>query len=392
MNRNPGPSVRLAAVGDVALGGEYLAQRRPRGAPLTYPFSPLASSLQGTDVLLVNLEGPIGAEGVPREGRSSLIYNEPEVLDWLSSFPVCVCTLANNHVMDYGAEALRRTQEILSARGIAFVGSGMDAVEASRELRLTVKDLRLAILAFTTDEPHVGSMVAGLSSPGSNGLPDREEVCARVRQLAADVDLIIVLLHWGHEYFHYPSPAQVKYSRSLTAAGAALVIGHHPHVQQGCEQIGDSVVCYSLGNLLLPEMRAENGRPQYRKPTTKQFSILHAELRKDRVVNWKLEGGRCDRGYNLFPYTGNKAARFASALEEMSKPLKRSDYDEFWSSYSLKRVQALQKEALRDGMAKLWMMDLKTIVQTTSSADIRRCMSRLASAVGWRKGRRTNVT
>src|SRR5688500_15521839 len=98
------PTLRITVTGDLALGGEYLQRARPSNLPLIYPFSTLQGSLASTELLIVNLEGPLGTGGVPRAGRSALLHNDPEVLDWLGSFPTCVCVLANNHMMDYGEE------------------------------------------------------------------------------------------------------------------------------------------------------------------------------------------------------------------------------------------------------------------------------------------------
>lgn len=386
---NSDSSLQLAVLGDAALGGEFIIRHRPEGVSLTYPFQTLAESLENVDVLIVNLEGPIGNEGTARKGRSSLLYNEPEILDWLSSFPCCVCTLANNHALDFGPEALLRTQQMLRSRGVHFLGAGANDLEAGRELKLTVKGFTLGLLAFTTDEPHVGAVLADSSRPGSAGWPGEEEACARVRALAAETDLAGVLLHWGREYFHYPAPAQVRCARSLVAAGAGLVVGHHPHVQQGCEQIGGSVICHSLGNLFLPEMKAVSGRIQYRKAVTKQFAILHAEIVRSKLVaSWKLSGGRCDRTYHLIPYRGAVAERFEAQIEELSEPLRSPDYAQFWSGYSACRMRELRQEEVRDAIAKLWMIDLKTLAKTVSFGDVRRSFSRAARIALGRNGRR----
>jgi poly-gamma-glutamate synthesis protein (capsule biosynthesis protein) len=390
MNLASDSSLRLAVVGDLALGGEFIAQGRPEGSSLTYPFRALAEPLQDVDILIVNLEGPIGNEGTARKGSSSLLYNEPDVLDWLSSFPCCVCTLANNHALDFGPEALFRTQEMLRSRGVHFLGAGSNDLEAGRELTLTVNGITIGLLAFTTSEPHVGAVLAGPSSPGSSALPGEEEACARVQVLAAETDLAGVLLHWGHEYFHYPSPPQVRFARSLVLAGARLVVGHHPHVQQGCEQIGGNLICHSLGNLLLPEMRAISGRIQYRKPVTKQFAILRAEVERSKIAFWSISGGRCDRAYNLVPYQGTVAERFKARIEELSAPLRSPDYEQFWPKYLSRRIGELRREELRDTIAKFWMTDLKTLAKTVSFGDVHRSICRAARiAFGRNSARRS---
>jgi hypothetical protein len=377
MSNDSFKSARLAFMGDLALGGEFVHRARPCDVPLTYPFAKVNDGLCSADVVVVNLEGPIGTEGIPRAGRSALLHNDADILDWLAAFPCCVCTLANNHAMDYGVEALTRTQRMLSERGIHFVGAGIDCWEANRPLQIFVAGLKLSFLSFTSSEKHVGSVLAESSHPGTCGMQDQSMVCDSVSRLAREADAVIVLLHCGHEYFNYPTPEQISFTRKIVDAGAVLVVGHHPHVQQGCEVIDSSLVCHSLGNFFLPEMRGTNGRIQYRKPISKQFAILYAQLKSRRVAHWTLEGGRLDRRYHLVPYTGKEAARFAAESEAQSKPLTLADYQSFWATYSKCRAKELKREAIRDAAAKLLKNDLRTVLKTISPADFRRNIRRV---------------
>lgn len=378
-------SVRIVFTGDVALGGEFLERARPRNAPLTFPFTTINDTLSDADVVVVNLEGPIGTEGRPRPGRSALLFNDPAVLDWLAGFRCSVCCLANNHMMDYGPEALARTQRLLSERGIHHVGAGMNAEQAGKELRLTIRGLKLAILAFTTDEVHVGSVLAGASEPGSCGLPDEKILCDRVSRLAAETDAVIVLLHWGYEYFHYPAPVQVDLCRKLADAGARVVVGHHPHVQQGCETRGTSLIAYSLGNLLLPEMRSASGRLQYRKPVTRQYALLNTTILQGRLGEWQLSGGAWDSHYNLLPFREASAEQFTTRMSEMSEPFKLSNYGLFWDNYATRRRAELKSEEFRDALAKIGKTDFRTLLRTFSVRDLRRNFRRLAKLATGRK-------
>lgn len=369
--------VRIAIAGDVALGGEYVEQARPRGASLTYPFAPLRDLLTDVELLVVNLEGPIGTDGPPRAGRSALLYNDPAVLHWLSSFPCCVCTLANNHAMDYGAQALVRTQQFLQEYGIHCVGAGRDIHEARRSLQLEVNGVRLGFLAYTTEEPHVGSVIARESEAGSNGLPQIDVARKEVEALSSTVDFVVVLLHWGYEYYKYPTPMQVHFARELVHAGATLVAAHHPHVEQGWETHGSALICHSLGNLIVPEMRATSGRVQFRKPVSKQFAILRADIGPKQILRSHLHGGRCDRWYNLIPYGGDAADRFATELAQISQPLSRSDYDGFYEAYRHRRSRQLAREEIYDAFRKLRTMDPATFLSTAGMADVKRNFRRL---------------
>jgi len=67
----------------------------------------------------------------------------------------------------------------------------------------------------------------------------------------------VIFLHWGYEYTSRPSPLQRKMARDYVSHGCDLVIGHHPHVVQGAEVIGESHIYYSLGNFNFPPQRSD---------------------------------------------------------------------------------------------------------------------------------------
>jgi poly-gamma-glutamate synthesis protein (capsule biosynthesis protein) len=87
--------------------------------------------------------------------------------------------------------------------------------------------------------------------------PDRieEEVCAARKQ----ADVVIVSLHWGIEYARQPQESQRRIAHSLIDAGAALVIGHHPHTPQPVERHRHGLIAYSLGNFVF-DAAGEGGR------------------------------------------------------------------------------------------------------------------------------------
>jgi hypothetical protein len=370
--------LRIAFVGDLALSGEFIAAAKPSGASLLFPFSTLSEELDGIDVFFVNLEGPIGRDGKPRRGVTSHIYNEPEVLELLKRFPVCVCNLANNHVMDYGDGALLRTKNLLAENGIYCVGAGMNDQEASSLLTVDFQGHKLGFLGVTTDEPHVGSVLAEAGSAGCGALGSEEAILKRVSDSARQVDTLIVSIHWGHEYFNYPSPDQVSLGRLLLDSGATIVVGHHPHVPQGVERYGEGLVAHSLGNFLLPELRAISGRIQYRKPITKQYVLLEVEFYGNRVSNYVIQGGKCTRKYELVPFKGKDRERFKAFIEEISNALRLQEYDAFWERYKRRRIQQLQSEDLRDAIGKLLGNDLRVILSTFSIDDLKRNLGRLA--------------
>jgi poly-gamma-glutamate capsule biosynthesis protein CapA/YwtB (metallophosphatase superfamily) len=60
----------------------------------------------------------------------------------------------------------------------------------------------------------------------------------------------VVSLHWGEEFVSQPSRTEVALAHAVIEAGAALIVGHHPHVLRPVEQYRHGVIAYSLGNCL----------------------------------------------------------------------------------------------------------------------------------------------
>lgn len=376
------PSATVCVVGDVAFGGRLLERTHSRGVSLSHYFGPIEATFRKADMVIVNLEGPIGSNGTPRAERSAWLHNEPAILDWMAGLPCCICNLANNHALDYGPEGLHRTRRLLTERGILFLGAGDNAAEAGSALRIKSNGLTLGLLAFTTDEPHVGALLAGPSTSGCGGLPPPCCLFKQIQALSCEVDGVIILLHWGHEFYQFPTPRQVHLAHGMVEAGATLVVGHHPHVQQGCEKIGSSLISYSLGNLFLPDRLTPAGRVQYAKPVTRQFAILQACLSSQGVVHWCLHGGHRNRQNVLQPYRDLAAKRFATKMEMLSLPLKSFNYQNFWATYSGTRERQLRLEAVRDAFVKLLTTDILALLRTLSHRDIERNWRRLMELFG----------
>src|SRR5436190_22024034 len=103
---SPKQKIGLGFAGDLMLGGEPLQYARERGWAVTYPFKALSPALRALDILFVNLEGPLYENKAAALKKPLLLSNHPGVIEVLKLPKMCVCNLANNHILDYGPEAL----------------------------------------------------------------------------------------------------------------------------------------------------------------------------------------------------------------------------------------------------------------------------------------------
>ena len=152
--------------------------------------------------------------------------------------------------MDYGQEGMFETIDRLEGVGIVHHGVGHDASSACTPVILEREGQRIGLLAYC-DASCGAATPARPGSPGVAGL-DIDGCCAAIRSLRSEVGWVIVQIHWGQEMCRLPSPDSGA-ARSMVAAGADLILGHHPHILQPCGIAGVPVF-YSLGNFLFSEM------------------------------------------------------------------------------------------------------------------------------------------
>jgi poly-gamma-glutamate synthesis protein (capsule biosynthesis protein) len=250
----PPSDITIALVGDVMLARGVEAAIREYGqGDFQYPFLGIREQLQGYDLLFGNLEGPISDRGTDQLSRYSFRM-DPRALAGLTSAGFDIVNAANNHIGDWGTEAIQDTLGGLSREGIGYVGAGPTPADAYAPLLVTIADTRIAFLAFTES---LGGYANFPSGPAI-AVADEAKVRQSVERAESQADIVIVSSHFGEEYSAEPNEHQRKTARLAVDAGADLVVGHHPHVAQPIEKYGDSYIGYSLGNFVFDQDFSED--------------------------------------------------------------------------------------------------------------------------------------
>lgn len=210
-------------------------------------IEPIIPVLRGKRLIL-NLEGPV-LDGQPHEWVAKNPYkislnSDPEVIFALQKLGVAACGLANNHINDYVGSVVP-TIASLSAADIGYFGTGDRPVT-----EMESPGARWVVIGACSrlPEPRVDSDEVGpqLFSP-------QKMIDLIVNTRRENPEAVIVFyVHWGYELSLYPEPADREWAHRAIEAGANAVIGHHPHVVQGIERIGDGFIAYSLGNFIMP--------------------------------------------------------------------------------------------------------------------------------------------
>ena len=246
--------ITLALTGDVMLGrlmNDVLQERGPR-----YPWGGTLPLLREADLTLMNLECVIATGGRPWDRWPKVFHfrSDPVALEALQEAGTDFVSLANNHVLDYEEEALLEMLGRLDAAGIAHAGAGRDRDEAARPALLEAGGLRIAVLAFTDNEP---DWAATEDRPGTNYLPasTARATLDRVRQGIAEArrqgaDLVLVSNHWGPNMRERPAASFRRFARAVLEAGADLYWGHSSHLFQGVEIYQGKPIFYDAGDFV----------------------------------------------------------------------------------------------------------------------------------------------
>jgi poly-gamma-glutamate capsule biosynthesis protein CapA/YwtB (metallophosphatase superfamily) len=232
--------MKLALAGDTMLGRK-VAERIAADGPNGLVADEVAALTRDADLFILNLECCISARGTPwpDPGKPFFFRAPPAATEVLNRLGVDCVTLANNHALDYGPDALLDTLEHLSSAGIVWVGAGRDLEEARAPAVLEANGLRLAVLGCSDHPREYG---AQSDAPGiAYGLKWLPDAIAGL-----DADAVLVTPHWGPNMTMEPPRRVRRMAADLRAAGATLVAGHSAHVFHGVQ----SGVLYDLGDFL----------------------------------------------------------------------------------------------------------------------------------------------
>jgi AmmeMemoRadiSam system protein B len=233
----------LLFVGDLMLD-RYVKEKMGDQGP-SYSLSALAKEgfFSGYDIVSANLEGAVTdlGEHYPPVNKYDFAFDPYDVAA-LNEYYFNYFSIANNHILDQGKKGLDETRANLSALGFLFSGCSEGQVSSCSATSTLAGGRRIALLSFAAVY---------------RSLPEGQ-LLSMISKAGEESDLVVVNIHWGIEYEHQALSRQRDLAAKMAAAGADLIIGHHPHVVQGVELIGQTPVFYSLGNFLFDQTDAVN--------------------------------------------------------------------------------------------------------------------------------------
>ncbi len=275
--------ISVAVGGDIFANGRFYADDRP----ISPTFDDVTAITDAADVFFANYEMPLSTRGQPIEKLAN-IRADPMIAPDIGRLGLDIVSIANNHMMDYGPEAMADTIACLDAQGIAHVGAGPTIARAVEPVIVDVRGRRIGFLAFTclvapgagatdsgpgvapihvqsayeinpywqAEEPGEPAMVT-IRTFADAGEQAFAEEC--VRALRKEVDVLCLSLHWGYGGL---SSRIAEYQRPLghamIDAGADIILGNHVHAVQGVEWYRGKVILYSPGTFVGRQLPPES--------------------------------------------------------------------------------------------------------------------------------------
>ena len=242
-------SLSLIAGGDTVIHNEVLnyAKTADGGYDFTPFFTEIKDMVSSYDIAYYNQETVFGGKEI---GYSTYpMFNSPsEFGDAMIDTGFNMVSLANNHSYDRGEIAVRNSIKYWKSQDdIMFNGMAEDEEDRTNYMIFEKNNITYAMLAYTYG-------LNGFSLPsGKSYLVNvySDELAKKdIEALRDKVDVLIVAMHWGVEYTHNPTQTQKDQAKYLASLGVDVVIGNHPHCIQPVEWIDDTLIFYSLGNLI----------------------------------------------------------------------------------------------------------------------------------------------
>ena len=331
----------LFACGDFELARWATATVCSKGP--RWPIEEVSPWIREADVSLVNLECVIATRGyfwdkgedVPHQYRG-----RPEMIDVLTEAGVDLATLANNHAMDYGPEALAECRELLTAAGIAPIGAGNNYKEASTPTYVKVGDLIVAFIGIDTETP----MTAATEKRGGIFCVKGYEAVKKAIKPVIDeakrkADLVVFTPHWGDNFTDNPTPERVELARWVIDQGVDAIIGHSAHQLHGIEIYKGRPIVYDMGSFFFDRVTKDRfplgtgfilsfDRDGFKKITMRQaiLEIARTRLAKGKEIK-KIQDVIINASRELDPDIrfGHDGDALTLTLSPETPPVKRTE-------------------------------------------------------------------
>jgi hypothetical protein len=266
------PSQMSAEISFLGVGDVGPVHGPQDGFPIARYTELVRPTLAAVDLRFGNCERQYSTRGTP-SAQSPHGCQPPEMAQIFTDCGFDAMTLANNHMYDFGPDALLDTRALLEEKGIQVTGAGRNLAEARQPAIVEHNGIKVGFLGYCSVLPADGA--AGPNKVGIAPLRTRSHVEARgphaparvlteadegdlrtivddIAVLRHSVDIVMVAFHWGVIWVpRVIADYQVEVAHACIDAGVDLVMGHHPHLPKAIEVYKGKAIFYSLSNFCM---------------------------------------------------------------------------------------------------------------------------------------------
>lgn len=258
--------------GDVMLDRNVRKSVEERGGNYSFLVEKIKSFFEPQYLVFFNLETAVSHQGIKIDKRYRF-NSQPKSLQVLSDMKVDVVSLANNHTLDFGEAAAIDTQKNLDKIRIKHLG--LTKNEAPQvPVILEENGIKVGYLAYADHKTPYAYAKEFDQFELRPAKAIENNIKKDIKALKAQVDILVVSLHWGIEYQTKPNKRQKQLGRFVIDQGADIVAGHHPHVQQEAELYKKGIIIYSMGNFIFD---------QWMRPNTRKLSLYRVIVDKNKI-------------------------------------------------------------------------------------------------------------
>ena len=289
-------------------------------------FEYVRDTIQRADVAFCQSESAYSDKGsMGSSGPRGAAPKDPRGYPAFAAAGFDVVSMASNHIMDWGRDALLDSIERMRRDGMQPVGAGKDIDEARQPVILERNGTRIAFLAYCSVAPigyYAVPKRAGVApmrgithyEPLENDQPgtpceimswplprDLESLVEDVRRVRQQADIVAVSLHWGVHFIRAViADYQPVVAHTAIDAGADIIIGHHPHILKGVEVYKQKIILYSIGNFAIDKAAGMAGDTPWKRTRQRIFRELYrVDEHEPEAVGGAIGGFLDDRKYSM---------------------------------------------------------------------------------------------
>ena len=241
--------MKIAFLGDIALIGKYDASVHGIENVMAR-FQNIIPILKECDYVVGNMETAITNKRKSFEFKTLSLKTNPDNLEILVRLGVDIVSLANNHVFDYGIDAVNEAKRFLEGLNIKYIGLDDEGIFLHDDSACVYIN---GLCCYSTNAWHYKREHTdlGINVVSKRNLNRQIDIAKKKKALP------VLITHWGDESTHYPRYEHIRLSKDVLSKERAYIVGHHPHVIQGIQKFDRGEVAYSLGNFCFDDCESK---------------------------------------------------------------------------------------------------------------------------------------